>query len=230
MKMKLSNIGSISAKNIFGGLKKTKSAASSVTRSDTHSLSVSSSDYSSSSHGHKRCRSASTPTSVLPQPPPFRSSGDLWSDGSGEAYLELQEAFKIIDHNGDGKISKTELMELFLWIGPKEAPTDEEITEMMKELDTDGDGCISFDEFRAIGSAFGPALDVEELRETFEVFDADHDGKITAEELHKVFSAIGDDRCTLEECRRMIMSVDVNRDGFVCFEDFKHMMEHQTFC
>jgi hypothetical protein len=67
----------------------------------------------------------------------------------------------------------------------------------------------------------------EELREAFEVFDTDRDGRISAEELLRVFRAIGDERCTLEECRRMIAGVDKNRDGFVCFEEFSVMMELQ---
>nr|DAD29436.1 TPA_asm: hypothetical protein HUJ06_030904 [Nelumbo nucifera] len=88
----------------------------------------------------------------------------------------------------------------------------------------DGDGCISLEEFEAISSSLVPAA-LSDLREAFNVFDADRDGKISAEELLGVFSAIGDDRCTLEDCRRMIRSVDTNGDGFVCFEDFSRMME-----
>lgn len=66
-----------------------------------------------------------------------------------------------------------------------------------------------------------------ELRNTFEIFDANHDGRITAEELFSVFTTMGDERCTLEDCRRMIAGVDKNGDGFVCFDDFARMMETQ---
>ncbi|KAK9154731.1 hypothetical protein Sjap_002211 [Stephania japonica] len=62
------------------------------------------------------------------------------------------------------------------------------------------------------------------LRDAFRVFDADGDGKISAEELWEVFAAIGDEGCTLEDCRRMISGVDSDGDGFVCFEDFQRMM------
>ncbi|KAI8023589.1 putative calcium-binding protein CML36 [Camellia lanceoleosa] len=50
---------------------------------------------------------------------------------------------------------------------------------------------------------------------------------ITTEELHAVFVVIGDEQCTLEDCRRMISGVDKIRDGFVCFRDFTRMMEQQ---
>ncbi|RCV36410.1 hypothetical protein SETIT_7G316900v2 [Setaria italica] len=66
--------------------------------------------------------------------------------------------------------------------------------------------------------------DVGELRETFAVFDADGDGRISAEELLAVLASLGDDRCSVEDCRRMIGGVDVDGDGFVCFNEFTRMM------
>lgn len=98
---------------------------------------------------------------------------------------------------------------------------------MLNEVDRDGNGSITLEEFGAISSALGPPACDSELRDAFEFFDADRDGRITAEELHTVFSAIGDDRCTLADCRRMISGVDKNGDGFVCFDDFSLMMDQQ---
>lgn len=100
---------------------------------------------------------------------------------------------------------------------------------MLSEVDSDGRGCISVESIMnriGSGSASDPNPEVE-LREAFEVFDTDRDGRISAEELLRVFRAIGDERCTLEECQRMIAGVDKNRDGFVCFEEFSCMMEMQ---
>lgn len=102
---------------------------------------------------------------------------------------------------------------------------------MLSEVDGDDRGCISVEAIMnrvgSDGSGSGPDPE-EELREAFEVFDTDRDGRISAEELLRVFKAIGDERCTLEECRRMIEGVDRNGDGFVCFEDFSRMMELQA--
>lgn len=102
---------------------------------------------------------------------------------------------------------------------------------MLSEVDGDDRGCISVEAIMnrvgSDGSGSGPDQE-EELREAFEVFDTDRDGRISAEELLRVFKAIGDERCTLEECRRMIEGVDRNGDGFVCFEDFSRMMELQA--
>lgn len=155
---------------------------------------------------------SATPTSVLP--------ADEWSD------FELKRAFELIDRDGDGKIKKEELEALLIRVGAQ-PPSQEELRLMLSEMDVDSDGCISMEEFYAIGSAFGPPACDDELKETFDFFDSDRDGKITAEELYNVFRTIGDGRCTLDDCQRMIKGVDKNRDGFVCFEDFTRMMEPQ---
>lgn len=132
----------------------------------------------------------------------------------------------MIDSDGDGKIRKEQLEAILTRVGP-DPPSEEELISLLNEVDRNGDGCISLEEFGAISSAFGPPACDDELRNAFDFFDADHDGKITAEELFNVFRTIGDGRCTLDDCRRMIRGVDKNGDGFVCFEDFCLMMEQQ---
>lgn len=154
------------------------------------------------------------------------TSGD-WSEESPDVHVELMQAFKLIDRDNDGMVSRRELEALLTRLGG-EPPSQEEVTMMLREVEeAEGSGCISVEALmNRVGSACGPACD-SELREAFDFFDTDHDGKITAEELLSVFTAFGDDRCTLEDCRRMIHSVDKNGDGFVCFEDFSRMMELQ---
>lgn len=98
---------------------------------------------------------------------------------------------------------------------------------MLTEIDSNGDGVITLEEFGAVSEAFGPAAGDGELKEVFEFFDRDGDGKITADELYEVFVSLGDGKVTVEECVGMIKSVDVNGDGFVCFDDFRSMMEQR---
>jgi len=225
--MKLMKIPkNLSPKHLFGS----KKDRSDLSRSDPSSFSsgtASSSCSESSLTSRKPDSGASvpgfvTPTSVLP-----RVSGD-WSgsDISPGIHLELAHAIKLIDRDNDGVISRCELEALLSRLGAQ-PPSQEEVSTMLSEVDRDGDGCISVEALMSrIGSAVEPAGH-EELREAFVFFDTDHDGKITAEELHDVFTSFGDERCTLEECRRMIAEVDKNGDGFVCFEDFARMMELQ---
>ncbi|KAM3339512.1 calcium-binding protein CML37-like isoform X1 [Capsicum galapagoense] len=132
---------------------------------------------------------------------------DKWQANKEGSVSELQH---------DKWQAKREELEAILTRVGTEPLSDEEVLMFLNEglvdieVDIDGDNISS-----------------EELRGTFDFFDVDHDGKITAEELFNVFTTIGDDKCTLEDCKRMIKSVDKNGDGFVCFEDFCIMMENQ---
>ncbi|XWS59050.1 hypothetical protein CRYUN_Cryun08bG0088400 [Craigia yunnanensis] len=225
-------INRLSPKRLFRSNKKDRSIVSkfdpSSYSSGSATSSSSSSDSVSSIHkGHrypsKATADSETPTSVLPE-----ISGD-WSDFSANFYLELCQAFKIIDKENDGVITRSDLEALLSKVA-RQPPSGEEVSLMLSEVDGDGDGYISLETL--MSQVVGPACDEPacepELRETFDIFDTDHDGKITAEELMAFYKEkIGDELCTLEDCRRMIASVDKNGDGFVCFEDFSRMMEMQ---
>ncbi|XP_001359534.1 calmodulin-related protein 97A-like [Drosophila pseudoobscura] len=58
---------------------------------------------------------------------------------------EMREAFKIFDRDLDGFISPAELR--FVMINLGEKVSDEEIDEMIREADFDGDGLINYEEF-----------------------------------------------------------------------------------
>ena len=58
---------------------------------------------------------------------------------------ELKEAFKVFDKHGNGFISASELRHVMTNLGEK--LTDEEVDEMIREADVDGDGQIGFEEF-----------------------------------------------------------------------------------
>ncbi|XP_041024558.1 probable calcium-binding protein CML36 [Juglans microcarpa x Juglans regia] len=229
--MKLVKINQLNPKNLIVSptrLFRSKKDRSSVSRSDPFSFGSGTSSTSSSdaSTSHQKPGSGAgitnlgTPKSVLPE-----ILGN-WSDSSADMNVELAQAFRLTDRDDDGLVSRKELQALLSRIGA-EPLSEEEVKMMLSEVDRDGDGHISLETLLSrFGSACGPACD-SELRETFDIFDADHDGRITAEELWGFFTAMGDEQCTLEDCRRMIAGVDKNGDGFVCFEDFSLMMELQ---
>lgn len=68
-----------------------------------------------------------------------------------------------------------------------------------------------------------PSLD--EIEETFRVFDVNKDGFIDASELCRVVSNFRG-RCDVEECHRMIRAFDTNGDGLIDFHEFLKFMEN----
>ena len=58
---------------------------------------------------------------------------------------DLFEAFKVYDRDGDGFINSNELKEVLNKLGEDSSP--EEIEHIIKEIDTKGDGMISFMDF-----------------------------------------------------------------------------------
>ncbi|KAJ9147282.1 hypothetical protein P3X46_029459 [Hevea brasiliensis] len=64
--------------------------------------------------------------------------------------VERERIFKRFDLNGDGKISAAELGDSLKTLG---SVTPDEITRMMAEIDTDGDGFISYEEFTEFAKA-----------------------------------------------------------------------------
>ncbi|KAD2805645.1 hypothetical protein E3N88_39022 [Mikania micrantha] len=138
---------------------------------------------------------------------------------------DFEKVFRKFDANGDGKISITELGSILGALGS--ATPENELKDVMSEIDTDRDGFIDLEEFiefqrRGCNAADGAAVN-KELREAFDLYDLNKNGKISADELHSVLKMLGE-KCSLKDCRKMIKSVDVDGDGCVNFEEFKKMM------
>jgi len=138
---------------------------------------------------------------------------------------EVRRVFKSFDANGDGKISVSELGNVLKALGSN-VPA-EELQRVMVDLDTDRDGFICLDEFNAFWVAGSSDGGSAELKDAFDLYDQDKNGLISATELHLVLNRL-QMTCTLEDCNRMIKSVDADGDGNVNFEEFKKMMSYNT--
>ena len=63
----------------------------------------------------------------------------------GDTEEEIREAFRVFDKDNNGFISAAELRHVMTNLGEK--LSDEEVEEMIREADVDGDGQINYEEF-----------------------------------------------------------------------------------
>ncbi|XP_050691227.1 neo-calmodulin-like [Eriocheir sinensis] len=136
---------------------------------------------------------------------------------------EFREAFRLFDKDEDGTITKQELGQFMRNLG--QFATEEELQVMLDEIDIDGDGTFSFNEFVEIvcnmgGGGERPSEDEEkELRDAFKIFDKHERGYICASDLRAVLQCLGED-LSEEEIEDMIREVDIDGDGRIDFEEF----------
>ncbi|XAR71410.1 hypothetical protein NMG60_11028659 [Bertholletia excelsa] len=72
------------------------------------------------------------------------------ADKEAQDKADREKIFKRFDANGDGKISAAELAESLTLLG---SVTADEVNNIMGEIDTDGDGYITFEEFTQFAEA-----------------------------------------------------------------------------
>ncbi len=141
-------------------------------------------------------------------------------DSSAESVAEMKEVFAAFDKDSSGTVTTAELGQVLRQMNKKF--TDDELKKVVSKFDVNGDGQIDFDEFYQMMTKH-EVKEVDELKQAFEVFDKDGDGNITAKELEIVMKALGEniDRETID---LMIESVDMDKNGFIDFDEFKRMM------
>ena len=94
----------------------------------------------------------------------------------------LREAFELIDKKADGEITLDELEKFYECMGDK--LNKAEIQDMINEVDTEGNGSITFEGFKGLMDRKFRDEDIEEeLIETFKKFDQDNNGLIGPEDV-----------------------------------------------
>ncbi|OQV22258.1 putative Calmodulin [Hypsibius exemplaris] len=138
---------------------------------------------------------------------------------------EFKESFDHFDRNGDHYITIKELKHVMEKLGFK--PTASELKSFMDEADHDRNGKIDFPEFLAVmKTKMHDMMRIEELEKAFRVFDFNGDGKISRAELRKVFQNL-DQHFEEDQISEMITVADMNRDGFIDFDEFSALVLSQ---
>ena len=139
---------------------------------------------------------------------------------------ELKKIFFAFDKNGDGKLSKEEFVK-----GLSNNNTslnsilkrDSSIKDLLKNIDSDNNGYISFEEFLIASINKEKILTEKNLKMAFDVFDRDKSGGICQNELKYI---LGEYNVNAKEhlWQKMIQQIDLNQDGQISYEEFHKMM------
>ncbi|OMJ89773.1 hypothetical protein SteCoe_8043 [Stentor coeruleus] len=140
---------------------------------------------------------------------------------SKDRLQELTLTFRKLDKNGDGKLSREELKEVYNKTTKHKRTMSKQIDEIMEIVDKDKTGFISYSDF-VTACLKQEEIDNEvNLEMAFKAFDEDKSGKISIEELRRVFG-IGSGK--IKDLKNLLMEVDNNGDGEIDFVEFKKMM------
>ena len=130
---------------------------------------------------------------------------------------DLKEIFKSLDTSGKGQLSRgvftDKLIELY-----GENDGKEYADKIFSNLDLDGSGLISYDEFLSAMISSKKIVTDERLEKAFKMFDKDNSGKLSVHEIINIFG--GEE----ESWKKVIQEIDLNKDGEVDFNEFKIMM------
>jgi calcium-dependent protein kinase len=129
---------------------------------------------------------------------------------------ELENAFLVLDSNGDGRLSLGELKNGFANISLSSVV---DVGEIIKKCDMDINGMINYSEFITATMDWGKILTSERLEIVFKVVDSDMSGTIGIQDIKRF---LGTDK--EEICMKILKDADENGDGVIDFEEFKSIM------
>lgn len=140
---------------------------------------------------------------------------------SKEEMDELQKAFKALDINKTGVLSREELL-----IGYRQLMGDlaeVEVDRIMAIADTDKSGAIDYSEWVVATINKNQLLSDEKMKQAFDLFDKDGGGTISSSEIKEVLG-IGK-HSTKKIWDEIVQEVDIDGDGEISYVEFKSMME-----
>ena len=138
---------------------------------------------------------------------------------SKEERKELVKQFQEWDTNGDGVLSRDEIIEGYR--KTYGAVDENEIDNMMLSIDLDGNGVIDYNEFLSCAFNRDKIMSKDNLELTFKAFDSDGSGKISADELMTIFTKGDKNHANREIFEKMVKEADENGDGEISFQEFK---------
>lgn len=160
---------------------------------------------------------------------PWDAERETWDSESERRMQRLMSLFETADKDGNGVIDRDELRSLLERVGDgdDEVPvawlTDDDISEVLEQYDTNGDGVICFDEFVSMAQdKIFLEGKLQEYRDAFRAVDAGGNGSISATELYQLFQKLGHP-ITYDKLVKVMEQYDVDQSGVIDFGEFLRM-------
>jgi calcium-dependent protein kinase len=136
--------------------------------------------------------------------------------------------FNYVDLNGDGKITKEELLHsLVEFTGYNKEDLEQEVKNIFNNIDYNQNGYVELEEFVSAAIDKKDILTDNFLKFAFRFFDKNNIGFITLNDIKSTFDSDENNKYNpdLEKQLNVIIDdVDLNKDGKISFEEFKLMM------
>jgi len=133
-----------------------------------------------------------------------------------------KDAFKQLDKRDEDKIRVGDIQTCMKKLGHN--VTGDWLESMEDEIDSEGTGYVSFEEFRdLLLKKMQADEDERELKEIFRVLDKEKKGEVNVNELRWILKNLGDD-LTEDDIDDMILDVDTDGSGWVDYEEFAKLM------
>lgn len=135
---------------------------------------------------------------------------------------DAQKIFQSLDENGDGRLSKAELLK---GIGQVSFQPKSDVDSILSLLDADHSGTIEYTEFLMLLFNDSKVLTDKNLHLAFRSMDKDGSGSISVAELEEVLRI---KEASDEAWERYITAIDATGDGTIDYEEFKAWVTQVT--
>jgi calcium-dependent protein kinase len=133
----------------------------------------------------------------------------------------MKEVFKTIDTDGNGRLSKEELIAAYSQTMPIEQ-ANATVEAVMSKVDADKNGFIDYSEFCLATMSEKVLLSKNNMESAFRMFDKDGSGSITVAELREM---LGEDVLAANSVwEELVKQADQNGDGEIDLKEFKDLL------
>eukprot|EP01108_Squamamoeba_japonica_P004201 TRINITY_DN3356_c0_g1_i2.p1 TRINITY_DN3356_c0_g1~~TRINITY_DN3356_c0_g1_i2.p1 ORF type:complete len:309 (-),score=138.76 TRINITY_DN3356_c0_g1_i2:39-965(-) len=144
----------------------------------------------------------------------------------GSSSAERRAFFKLVDKNGDKRISLLEFDAAIKKASSKKATKEDEVREAFEAFDKDGNGTLDARELKAVIKHFAEKTTIRSRKTIFANFDVNKDGAIDFKEFRRMILAFEEEAKARKFAARLFKVFDKDKSGKIENKEFHAMLEY----